>query len=361
MAPKTQLRPFLTRDTDQTIQYQFTEVFDKKVLHRNLSCEDAVQQIANLLQERYHQCVLYTQQADYHITYFSRSKIRRLPSTKADQPMLTHDKPKAYAIPDGTPCDFLIRLGVMTPQGTVVKSKYNKFRQLNKYLELVSECVAALPADRRLRIVDFGCGKSYLTFALYHYLVHVLGRSVEMTGLDLKEDVIALCSRTAQELGYTDLHFQRGDIAGFDAAGDVDMVVTLHACDTATDEAIVQALSWNAKIVLLVPCCQHELLGQVANPDMKLLLKHGVIKERLSSLITDSIRGQLLQSCGYDVQIMEFISMEHTPKNILIKALRKGGYDSKAYADYRRFASLWRLSPYLEARLRQTGRLSEEK
>ena len=345
---KVQIRPFLQ---GEQLMFQFTYVYEKKVLHQNFTPEEAVSVAANLLETTFHQCILHTTQQDYHLTCFGRLKIKTQPPTKAGEQQLSHNKKRSYLIPDGTPCDFLIYLGVMNAEGKVLKAYYDKFRQINKYLELVADCISLLPKDKTLHIVDFGCGKSYLTFALYHYLVKDLQCNVKIIGLDLKEDVVAYCEKVARELGYDGLTFLTGDIQSYTSNEPIDMVVTLHACDTATDAAIVQAIGWNCKILLTVPCCQHELFSQIKNNRMKLLTKHGIIKERVSALITDAIRGQLLEACGYDVQIMEFISMEHTPKNILIKAIRKGGFQQKAYQDYLRFAQDWQITPYLEQEL----------
>lgn len=353
---KVQIKPFLQ---GEELRFQFTYVHDKKVTHENLSPNEAAQTTADLLAHSFHQCILHTTEQDYHMTCFGKLKIKTQPPTKADQQNLAHNKRKTYLLPEDVPCDFLIHLGVMNEQGKVLKHRYDKFRQINKYLELVADSVAQLPQNRRLHIVDFGCGKSYLTFALYYYLVQVLRLDVKIIGLDLKEDVVAYCNQVAQQLHYTDLTFLTGDIQSYVSDAPIDMVVTLHACDTATDAAIVQAVNWDSKVLLTVPCCQHELFDQIQNPEMQLLTKHGILKERVSALITDTIRGELLEACGYEVGIMEFISMEHTPKNILIKAVKKGGYDKAAHGRYLQFAKAWQIHPYLEQALVRTGRIPE--
>lgn len=353
---KVQLRPFLKGGE---LLYQLTYVHPKKVTHENCTREEAAARVGELLSTVFCQGILYTGEQDYHLLAFGKLKIKTLPPTKEAQEPSSHDVRRQYILEEDGGCDFLIRLGVMGKDGKVLKAKYDKYRQLNKYLEFISSAVDALPGNRRLRIVDFGCGKSYLTFALYYYLVQVLGRDVEIIGLDLKEDVVAFCNEVARDLNYKDLHFLTGDIRGYENRETVDMVVTLHACDTATDDAIVQAVGWGAKVILTVPCCQHELFDKIENPQMGLITKHGILKERLSSLVTDAIRGELLEACGYEVGIMEFIELEHTPKNLLIKAVAKGRPDGKALAAYREFAEFWRVSPYLEGRLRETGALPE--
>lgn len=272
------------------------------------------------------------------------------------------DREKNYILREGIPVPFLVELGVMNKEGYVVKARYDKFRQINRYLEFVDDVLPELKNRKRnsdrytektkesdtpeqethievvgesperdakkLEIIDFGCGKSYLTFALYHFLHEMKGLDVHITGLDLKKDVIADCSRLAQRLGYTDLEFKHGDIADYETTGGVDMVVTLHACDTATDYALYNAIRWNAGVIFCVPCCQHELNKQIRNKELEPVLKYGIIKERISALITDAMRAAMLEEQGYKTQILEFIDMEHTPKNLLIRAVKKNGYKS---------------------------------
>jgi SAM-dependent methyltransferase len=345
---KVQIKPFLK---NEVVIYQFTYVYDKKVLHVNLEKDDAIIRVNALLQDYFNQCIAYGKTNDYHILSFENMKVKKSPPTKSAELVLSHDKKRDYILDANGGYEFLIRLSVMGADGKVLKSKFDKFRQINKYLELISECTSALPKFEKIRIVDFGCGKAYLTFALYYYLVEILHKDVEIFGLDLKEDVIIFCNDVAKDLHYDNLHFEKGDIKGFVNSEKVNMVVTLHACDTATDDAIVQAINWQSDVILTVPCCQHELFSKIQNNDLNLMTKHGIIKERLSSLITDSIRGQLLEASGYNVNIMEFISFEHTPKNILIKAIKSGGFNAKAYEEYKQFAEFWSVSPYLESQL----------
>ena len=227
---------------------------------------------------------------------------------------------------------FLVELGVMTPEGAVRKSRYDKFRQVNRFLELVDDVVPSLRPEGTLRVVDFGCGKSYLTFAIHHLLTVLRGREVELVGLDLKEDVIAACSALAERSGAAGLRFERGDIAGFDAGEDVDLVVSLHACDTATDEALAQAVRWGADAILAVPCCQKEAYRQLESSLLAPLLRHGLAKERFGALVTDALRAQLLELAGYRTQLVEFVALEHTAKNVLIRAVK----GKPAGADVRR-------------------------
>ncbi len=234
-----------------------------------------------------------------------------------------HNRKKRYLLEEGTPVPFLVDLGVMTKEGAVVKAKYDKFRQINRFLEFVEDILPALPKQRELTILDFGCGKSYLTFALYHYLYTLKGYEVRIVGLDLKKDVIARCNRLAQEYGYTGLEFLCGDIADYTEMDAVDMVVTLHACDTATDYALYKAIRWGASVVLSVPCCQHEWNRQMECEPLQSFLTYGIVRERMSALMTDAFRANVMEACGYKTQLLEFIDMEHTPKNILLRAVKK--------------------------------------
>ena len=222
------------------------------------------------------------------------------------------------------PVPFLKDLGVMTEEGKVVRSRFDKFRQINRFLEFIEDILPELDRDRELTIVDFGCGKSYLTFAMYYYLHERKGYDIRIIGLDLKREVIAHCSELGRKYGYEKLTFLEGDIANYTGVEQVDMVVTLHACDTATDYALAKAVGWNAKVILSVPCCQHELNGQIESEVLEPVFKYGLIKERAAALVTDALRAEYLESAGYAAQILEFIDMEHTPKNILIRGVRNG-------------------------------------
>lgn len=235
---------------------------------------------------------------------------------------LSHDRSKRYILQEGIPVDFLVGLGVQTPEGKIVRAKYDKFRQINRYLEFIEDVLDALPKDRCIRIIDFGCGKSYLTFAMYYYLHQLKKREIQVTGLDLKEEVIERCSLLARSLHYDGLQFEKGDISTYQGEQKIDMVVSLHACDTATDYALEKAVKWGAEVIMAVPCCQHEVNGQIHCDVLEPVLKYGVIKERMSALITDALRADFLEQKGYHTQILEFIDMEHTPKNLLIRAVK---------------------------------------
>ncbi len=265
-----------------------------------------------------------------------KKKARREPAKEAD---LSHNRQKRYILEEGVPVPFLVDLGVMTGEGRVVHAKFDKFRQINRFLEFIEDILPRLEdrarGGRELTILDFGCGKSYLTFAMYYYLHELKGYDIRIIGLDLKRDVIRRCNELSEKYGYEKLRFLEGDIADYTGVDRVDMVVTLHACDTATDYALAKAIGWDARVILSVPCCQHELNRQIESDVLEPVLKYGLIKERVAALVTDALRAQYLEREGYETQILEFIDMEHTPKNILIRAVktgRKGSNEKKLQA-----------------------------
>lgn len=235
---------------------------------------------------------------------------------------LSHNRKKKYILEENVPVGFLIDLGVQTPQGKIIHSAYDKFRQINRFLEFVEDVLPVLEDRDVIRILDFGCGKSYLTFAIYHYLHELKGKNVQIIGLDLKEDVIAKCNALKDKYRYENLRFLTGDIKDYTGQDEVDMVVTLHACDVATDYALYKAMKWNAGVILSVPCCHHEVNRQIQNEALRPMLNYGIVKDRLSALATDSLRALILEEQGYETQLLEFIDMTHTPKNILIRAVK---------------------------------------
>jgi SAM-dependent methyltransferase len=331
--------------------YQFTYYYSEKVIHKNLEHDKAGLEMLDLLNGIFRQAILFTREADYQILISKKNKVKILKKKASKESLdLSHNRRKKYILQDGEPIDFLIRLGVMTKEGKVSKKRYDKFRQLNRFLELVEDIIPRIKKDGRLNIIDFGCGKSYLTFALYYYLVEILKFDVNIIGLDLKEDVINFCNQVAKDLDYKGLYFIHVDIKDYDNLLDVDMVITLHACDTATDAALIKAIDWKAKVILSVPCCQHEFYDKIQSDALEPMLKHGIIRERLSALVTDSLRGQVLEIMGYQVQLLEFIDMEHTPKNIMIRAIKSSKVDKeKALNSYKQFKEFWGLEDlYIE-------------
>lgn len=323
---KIKVRPVIMKGG---LFFQVTRYEGKKVLHENMDGVEARQYVADAAVNCYKQTQVVTVNGQGSILSGKKNtatvKYREGKTPVRVAAPLTHNRVRNYILSEGTPVEFLVDLGVMTKEGKVVASRYDKFRQINRFLEFIEDILPALDGKKTQRIVDFGCGKSYLTFAMYHYLKVMKGYDVEIIGLDLKEDVIEECSALAQRYGYTDLHFLVGDIASYEGVTTVDMVVTLHACDTATDYALYKAVKWGAKVILSVPCCQHEVNGQIKNELFEPVLKYGILKERMSALITDGIRANILERYGYKTQILEFIDMEHTPKNLLIRGVKEEG------------------------------------
>jgi SAM-dependent methyltransferase len=255
---------------------------------------------------------------------------------------------------EGVPVPFLVELGVMNKQGKVFPQKRDKFRQINRFLEMVEDTLIHFEPSSEMQIIDFGCGKAYLTFALYHYLKWIKKYPFKIVGLDLKKEVIEMCQKLARQFNYQDLEFVFGDINHYQASNRIDMVISLHACDTATDAILEKAIHWGAKVILSVPCCQHELFSQVKNPLLIPILKHGILKERFAALATDAARAQLLEVFGYQTQLLEFIDIEHTPKNILIRAIKtNSGLNEAAWKSYLSFKQSLQIDPSLERRLIQ--------
>jgi len=331
------------------IKHQFEYFYDKNVEHKNLTSNETKNEMSKLLETYFKQAIINTIDYDYHIIINKKgdAKINKKAPTKKFEEV-SHNRKKNYILNEGEKSTFLIELGIMTDQGKIINSKYDKFKQINRYLELVSDCIPYLDKNKTIKIIDFGCGKAYLTFALYDYLVLKMGYNVEIVGLDLKENVIRFCSNLAKKLNYDDLRFEQGDIKGFNQFDNVDMVISLHACNTATDEALAKAVNWGAKVILAVPCCQHEFLKKIKNEKMIPMMKFGIIKEKLASLLTDSVRANVLEIMGYRTQVLEFIDMEHTPKNIMIRAFFEDTNNSKVIKQYKEFKDEWQITPYIE-------------
>ena len=319
---KVKIRPLLLKGR---LMFQVSETKGTQIFHSNLNKEEVTERIIDYLNKDFSQAEFTSGKLWAMVLISKKGKItiKKKKQEMACQADLSHNKVKNYILPEGVPVPFLVDLGVQTIDGKTVRSRYDKFRQINRYLEFIADIMPILPTERRIRIVDFGCGKSYLTFALYYYMKILCKRDIQVVGLDLKEKVIEECNSLAQKYGYENLNFVCGDVVQYQALEAVDMVVTLHACDTATDYALKKAISWGAKVIFTVPCCQHEVNGQIKNELLQSLLKYGLLKERIAALVTDGIRANLLEEQGYQVQIMEFIDMEHTPKNILIRAVRE--------------------------------------
>lgn len=324
-AVKIKVRPLMVR---RELVFQAVLWDGKKEKHINYGKQEMLEAAIQWMEQDYKQLQADTATLSASVLVSKKGKVtikkRQLKEVRK-APELSHNRKKRYILEEGLPVPFLVELGVMTPEGRVVSSKYDKFRQINRFLEFIEDIYPVLPKGRELTMIDFGCGKSYLTFAMYYYLHHLRGLDLRIIGLDLKEDVIEHCNELAGKFGYDKLQFLTGDIADYEGVNQVDLVVTLHACDTATDYALAKAVNWNASAILSVPCCQHELNRQIDNEILRPVLQYGLIKERIAALVTDGLRASLLEQQGYEVQVLEFIDMEHTPKNILIRAVKKPG------------------------------------
>lgn len=339
---KIYARPMLK---NKSLLFQIEEYTKTQVFHKNLTAGDASSYLTGKLSSdtssqtaSFKNALVETKSFTANVLVSKKGTItikkKMNASPKQTKISLSHNRKKKYILEEGIPVPFLIDLGVMTQNGNIINAHYDKFRQINRFLEYIEDILPSLPTGRELRILDFGCGKSYLTFAIYYYLKVLKGYPVRITGLDLKEDVIRHCNELAVKYGYDKLEFLCGDIAYYDGCSQVDMVVTLHACDTATDYALAKAVGWGAKVILSVPCCQHELNKQMKNDLLSPVLHYGILKERMAALMTDGLRAQILEANGYRTQILEFIDMAHTPKNLLIRAVYNGHCaDNKAQID----------------------------
>lgn len=355
-AVKVKVRPLLQKEK---LIFQLEEFRNNQAFHKNADPQEAEEALLAYM-ENMRQMQMETAAASYTILVSKKGKISvkqraQAQCVKEKEIDRSHNRRKKYVLEEGVPVPFLLELGVMTKEGKIVNSRFDKFRQINRFLEFIEDILPELDKDRELTILDFGCGKSYLTFAIYYYLHELKKYDIRIIGLDLKKDVIRWCNELSKKYGYEKLTFQEGNIADYSESGtgSVDMVVTLHACDTATDYALAKAVGWGAKVILSVPCCQHELNGQMENDILKPVLGYGLIKERMAALVTDALRAQYLEREGYDAQILEFISLEHTPKNILIRAVKTGKKGGNGEA-VRRCEEFLHVSPTL-------GRLLERK
>lgn len=356
---KVKIRPVLIRED---LLFQETAYRGTQAFHENFTAEQLTDRICTALQEQFRQgefsaktlqaTALVSKKGKLTLKVKNSGKSPRTEGAAASEEeelqALAHNRTKHYILEEGKPVDFLVGLGVQTPDGRVTRARFDKFRQINRYLEFIEDVIDELPKDRTIRIIDFGCGKSYLTFAMYYYLHELQHRDIQVTGLDLKTDVIQHCNELAEKLGYDRLKFERGDISTYEGTDVADMVVTLHACDLATDYALDKAVKWGARVILAVPCCQHELNRQIKCDPLKPVLKYGIIKERVAALLTDALRANLLEQQGYETQILEFIDMEHTPKNLLIRAVKKNGMRPKKSADIGTVEELLHVAPTLE-------------
>lgn len=301
--------------------YQIEKFTDKQVFHENIKINEISDKVSELIFGNYKQMTAWSNNEIFDLKISKKGKIF-LGKKKNDNSKIVakgHNKEKNYILKEGMIIEPLIDLGVFTKEGKVVNSKYDKYKQINRFIEIIDDEIKK-NNYKELTILDFGCGKSYLTFVLYYYFVKIKNINVKMIGLDLKEDVIKKCNDIAKRYNYENLHFELGDINGFKYNNKVDMVITLHACDTATDYALYNAIKWNSKMIFSVPCCQHEFNSQMKANELSILTKYGIVQERVAALMTDSVRANLLECMGYKTQLLEFIDIAHSPKNILIRA-----------------------------------------
>ena len=339
---KVTVSPFLSKGE---IMYQF-EIFDEKKAYQQ-NCKDFKEKLLETL-PLYKNFSLFTDKHDYQILVGKKGNLNIKSSNPTKSMSIDgHNKSKNYYFKDGVTYDFLVSLGISTPDGKIKPTKYNKFVQINRYIEILGNSIKELDFGKKITIVDFGCGKSYLTFALYYFITNETKKKVEVIGIDLKEDVIKDCTKLASELGYNGMRFINGDINDF-KGDNVDIAISLHACDTATDIALIKGAQWGSKLIVAVPCCHHQLFDMIKNQDLMPILKYGVLKDKFASILTDAIRGLALQSVGYDVNIMEFTPLENTPKNVLIKAVRTGKEDKEAMDSYNKLKEMFNVSPYID-------------
>lgn len=355
---KVKVRPVHVKEQ---VKFQVTSYQGTKVFHKNYDRDSFIALLEKFITGyqieeqadavvKFKQIVIRTTKEQVTALFSKKGKMT-LKAAKLKQelpkPMIEHNRVKRYILAEGLAVPFLVDLGVMTKEGKIVQSKYDKYRQINRFLEFVEDIVEELPKDKELTILDFGCGKSYLTFDLYYYFKNLKGYDINIIGLDLKDDVIRTCNALAKKYQYDKLKFLHGNIADYEELEKVDMVVTLHACDTATDFALHKAIEWNAKVILSVPCCQHEINQQIKCKELDTVLRYGLLKERISALLTDGLRAELLECHGYKTQILEFIDMEHTPKNILIRAVKQANGKKKDTKDYEKLVQFLHVQPTL--------------
>ena len=345
--------------------YQFEQFKNNKAYHSNLTVEESIQKISTII-ENFYQYVVFTTEADIQIIRGKKDFNMKSTCNQKEICSLEHNKIKKYILEEGTPIPFLIRLGIMGEDGKVFKKSYDKFRQINKYLEFIDETIKELKnkkyIDTHIKAVDFGCGKSYLTFALHYYLKNIQNMTFEVIGLDLKKDVIEHCNQIAKDLNMENIEFLTGDIKDFNKLKNVDLIFSLHACNNATDYSLLKGLELGAKAILAVPCCQHEFNQKMSQNKKSEFFafenpigKHGILLEKFASLATDALRAQALELCGYKTQVMEFIDMEHTPKNILIRGIKENPNKNileKKLQEYEIYKKFLGIEPLLDTLLK---------
>ena len=308
--------------------YQVSRYTEKQVFHENIESGFINDKLLEIIGDNYRQVNGFSDKEEHVIMISKKGKCnykRKKIATdaiKAKAASEGHNRKKNYILTEGMDIEPLVDMGIFSKDGKVINAMYDKYKQINRFIEIIDDEISK-SGLQEINVIDFGCGKSYLTFVVYYYLAVVKKIKVNMIGLDLKADVIKKCNEAAKKYNYDNLRFELGDINGYNAPFEVDMVITLHACDLATDFALYNAILWKAKMIFSVPCCQHELNKQMSTDNLTIMSRYGIIKERFAALATDAIRANLLEYCGYRTQLLEFIGFEFTPKNILIRAVRK--------------------------------------
>ncbi len=343
---------FQLKEKNKKDFYQIEKYTEKQVFHENIEKKELKEKVEELFVSKYKQLNAFSNESSFDLKVSKKGKVF-LGINKNNEALKVlkkeHNRKKNYILEEGMIIDPLIDLGVFTKEGKVINSKYDKYKQINRFIEIIDDEIKKID-QKELTILDFGCGKSYLTFILYYYFVEIKKIKVNMIGLDLKADVIKKCNEIAKKYNYENLHFELGDINGFKYNNKVDMVITLHACDTATDYALYNAIKWNSKMIFSVPCCQHEFNSQIESEKFSILTNYGIIKERISALMTDSVRANLLECAGYKTQLLEFIDISHSPKNILIRATKGNvskGKREKALSEVNNLMNEFNLNPTL--------------
>lgn len=345
--------------------YHIEKFTDTQVFSENLSDQSVRQVLHSELEKNFQQYNAWDDSREYSVQISKKGKVSVVKKNNREAPKkaTSHNRTKNYILQEGIVIAPLVDMGIFTQDGKVVKAMYDKFKQINRFVEIVDDEIQKLNPREQLNVIDFGCGKSYLTFILYYYLTEIKKMQVRMVGLDLKEDVIDRCNESAKKYGYDSLSFELGNIDAYQCEDPIDMMITLHACDTATDYALFNAIKWNSKLIFSVPCCQHELNAQMNTHELSILTKYGIIKERTAALITDAIRGSLLEYCGYKVQLLEFVDFAHTPKNILIRAKKVDSSQkrkSSALAEVNAAIKEFSLNPTLYQLLETQGAFKEK-
>lgn len=356
MYKKVTIRKVLLKEKEV---YQIEKFTQKQAFHENVTKEEAKEIVLSFMQKDFKQCDAFTKEHTYMIKISKKEKVfvsKKKAQNTVKQVPVEHNRKKEYLIPENEFIAPLYDLGVISKEGKIIQSMYDKYKQINRFIEMINDCLSE--DMKELNIIDFGCGKSYLTFILYYFLVEVKKIKVHMIGLDLKEEVIAKCNDIASKYHYEDLHFKVGDINGYKTDRDIDMVITLHACDTATDYALYNAITWNAKMIFSVPCCQHEINAQWSQDAYSLFSNYGLIKERTAALVTDAMRANLLQCASYKVQVLEFIDLAHSPKNILLRCVKSASISKtkkvKALQEVEEMMETFHLQPTLYTLLKNS-------